>query len=611
MSLTSKAQQLDERMHNLGNETISLERDRYPLIGITGNFRDGDCTLAEGYFLSVLEAGGIPVIIPPFEKDYVLVETLDRIDGIILTGGADIDPDFLNEPRLESVSVNPRRDMQELMLVRLAVNRQIPLLGICRGIQVITASLGGGLYQDIEEQYGMFPVQHNPNQENKKPTHSVTLSEGSLLRELFKEERIEVNSFHHQAVRSVPSGFKVTARAADGIIEGMESDSLYPVLGVQWHPERMLLNNDRSMLPIFRWIVEQAWLFSRAKQVHEKIITLDSHCDTPMFFEIGARFYERDTRLKVSYDYVGEKTPDGSETFLYNPLVDLHKMTEGRVDCCFMAAYLKQHERDRDSLFMATAKAERLISLVKERVGECGDVVSMVYSPDDIRENKRWGKKSVALAIENGYALGLDIANVAHFRNLGVVYLTLCHNGDNDICDSSKGNGEHNGLSGFGREVVHEMNRTGMMVDLSHVSAKSFYDVLSISTSPVICSHSSSKFLCDHHRNLTDNQLRAIAQNNGVVQVCMYNNFISKDGSGTIRHAVNHILHMIDIMGIDHVGIGSDFDGGGSLIGLENASGYINLTREFISAGLSEPDIEKIWGLNLLRVWKLVIAGTR
>ncbi len=609
MSLNSKAQQLEYRLQSLGNKNIFPEIGHCPIIGITGNFREGESTLAEGYFLSVIEAGGAPVIIPPFDKDNALIDILDRIDGVILTGGADIDPDFFNETKLDSVSVNPRRDMQELMLVRLAMNRNIPILGICRGIQVIAASMGGGLFQDIEEQYGKFTLQHNPNEDIKEPKHSIIFSEDSLLRNLFGKERIEVNSFHHQAVRSVPEGFKVTARATDGIIEGIESERFFPIIGVQWHPERMLLNDDRSMIPLFKWLVEQAILFSRAKQIHEKIVTLDSHCDTPMFFEKGARLFERDTKLKINYDYVGERSPNDSNSFFYNPLVDIHKMTEGRIDCCFMVAYLKQQERDQDNLISATARAEHLISLIKKRVNECGDSLSIAYYPDDIQKNKILGKKSIVLAIENGYALGLDIANVAHFKNMGVAYITLCHNGDNDICDSSRGKGEHNGLSKFGRKIVHEMNLKGVMIDLSHASEKSFYDTLSISLSPVICSHSSSKFLCNHPRNLTDNQLKALAHNNGVVQVCMYDKFLRENGGGTVKNAIEHILHMVDIMGIDHVGIGSDFDGGGGILGLENASWYINLTRELISAGLSDLDIEKIWGLNFLRVWKQVISG--
>jgi microsomal dipeptidase-like Zn-dependent dipeptidase len=168
----------------------------------------------------------------------------------------------------------------------------------------------------------------------------------------------------------------------------------------------------------------------------------------------------------------------------------------------------------------------------------------------------------VVKGIENGYAIGHDIDNVDRFRSRGVAYMTLCHNGDNDICDSHKGNHEHNGLSDFGKQVVKRMNSVGMMVDLSHASEKSFWDALECSAKPIICSHSSSRALCDHTRNLTDDQMRALSRSGGVAQVCLYSGFLKKDGNASVVDAVRHIMHMIDVMGINHVGIGSDFDGG-------------------------------------------------
>ena len=215
--------------------------------------------------------------------------------------------------------------------------------------------------------------------------------------------------------------------------------------------------------------------------------------------------------------------------------------------------------------------------------------------------------KSVVLGIENGYAIAKDISNIAKYRDKGVAYMTLCHNGDNDICDSARGNIEHNGLSSFGREVVAEMNRVGMMIDLSHASEKTFYDVLECSNVPVICSHSSSRLLCDHPRNLTDNQMRALAAKGGVAQVCLYSGFLKKGGGATVDDAVKHIVHMVDVMGIDSVGIGSDFDGGGGLPGLEDASRFNSLTRRLMREGFSDDDLSKIWGRNFIRVWKQII----
>jgi microsomal dipeptidase-like Zn-dependent dipeptidase/gamma-glutamyl-gamma-aminobutyrate hydrolase PuuD len=581
----TKAEQLEAGLRNLdsGVEALGFHA---PVIGISGNFREGDCTLAQAYFMSVVEAGGTPVVIPSYDDDKALVSLLDTLDGIVLSGGADIDPDYLGEEPLDCVSVNPRRDRQELTLVHLAADRKIPVLGICRGIQILTAALGGKLYQDIKTQHDRPCIEHSQTIARGLPSHNVQLEKDSLLYSLFGKETLAVNSFHHQAVKEVPKGFRVTAVAPDGIIEGMESTSFLPILGVQWHPECFLMENDRTMMPIFDWLISQASLFRRAKELHRKTIILDSHCDSPMLFDEGARFCDRNPQM----------------------LVDLHKMTAGRQDASFMVAYLKQEARDAESLKAATAKADRLLTLIEERIAECKGYAAIANTPDELWHNKFNGKKSVVKGIENGYAVGLDIDNVDRFRSRGVAYMTLCHNGDNDICDSHKGNQEHNGLSGFGKRVVERMNRVGMMVDLSHASEKSFWDALECSSKPIICSHSSSRALCDHTRNLTDEQMRALAASGGVAQVCMYSGFLKKEEDATVEDAVRHIMHMIDVMGIDHVGIGSDFDGGGGLPGLEDASWFVSLTGRLMAQGLSDHDLSLVWGGNFLNVWRANIG---
>jgi microsomal dipeptidase-like Zn-dependent dipeptidase len=273
-----------------------------------------------------------------------------------------------------------------------------------------------------------------------------------------------------------------------------------------------------------------------------------------------------------------------------------------------MVAYLHQYERDTESLKAAVSKADRLLSLIDERIGECAGYAAIATTPDELWQNKFKGIKSVVKGIENGYAVGLDIDNVDRFRSRGVSYMTLCHNGDNDICDSHKGNHEHNGLSDFGREVVARMNRVGMMVDLSHASEKSFWDALECSSKPIICSHSSSRALCDHTRNLTDEQMRALASSGGVAQVCLYSGFLKKGGNATVDDALRHITHMIDVMGVDHVGIGSDFDGGGGLPGLEDASWFVTLTERLMAEGLSDDDLSLVWGRNFLSVWSANIG---
>ena len=211
------------------------------------------------------------------------------------------------------------------------------------------------------------------------------------------------------------------------------------------------------------------------------------------------------------------------------------------------------------------------------------------------------------LGIENGLALETDLHNVAHFAQRGVTYITLCHNGDNAICDSARQSlCTHNGVSDFGAKVITEMNRLGVMVDLSHGVEKSFYDALDISTKPIVCSHSNCKALCDVPRNLTDEQMRALAAKGGVAHITLYNGFLRVSGEADILDAMAHLEHAIGVMGIDHVGLGTDFDGDGGICGLANSSELINFTVQLLKRKYSETDIEKIWGGNWLRVMEQV-----
>ena len=561
---------------------------RRPIIGITGNYNTGKCTLLEGYYRSVLEAGGTPLIIPPFDDTDAMVSLLDRVDALILSGGGDINPLYLGEePSRELGGINPARDWHELMLVRLAANRQIPILGICRGMQVMMASLGGQLYQDIYKE-ASATLKHSQDTDRHVCTHTVRLAQGSRLAQIFETITLPVNSFHHQAVKEAAPGFAVSALSPDGIIEAVESTQHKSMIGVQWHPECMILGGDRSMMPLFEWIVSEARSFGEARELHCRMLTLDTHCDTPMKFDQQIRFDSRDPRI----------------------LVDLHKMNEGRLDATIMVAYLRQLERDPASLDAAFSKADRLLNEIVTMVAQNTDSVAIAYTPDDLYCLKEEGKRALMLGIENGYAIGNDPKRVEHFRQRGVVYMTLCHNGDNDLCDSARGNHEHGGLSPLGRTVISEMNRVDMMVDLSHAAESSFFQAIEASRTPIVCSHSSARALCDHPRNLTDDQLRALAASGGVAQVCLYDGFLRKEGGATIDDAVRHIVHMVNVAGIDHVGIGTDFDGDGGIIGCADASEVINLTRRLRAEGFTRKDIEKLWGGNFLRVMKQVQANS-
>ncbi|MBR5194377.1 MAG: membrane dipeptidase, partial [Bacteroidaceae bacterium] len=415
-------------------------------------------------------------------------------------------------------------------------------------------------------------------------SHMVVIEKETLMHSLFKTDTIAVNSFHHQAIKEPAPGFRVCARAADGVIEAMESTEYKSMLGVQWHPECFILKDDECMMPLFHWLIKEASSFKEAKRLHDRILTLDSHCDTPMFFDQQIDFASRDPKI----------------------LVDLYKMTEGKLDATIMVAYLKQLELTDEALLAATAKADRILNEIEAMVAKSCSYVDIAYTPADLYRLKAEGKKAIMLGIENGYAIGNDISNIERFRNRGVVYMTLCHNGNNQLCGSARFNNEGMGVNAFGEQVIKEMNRVGMMVDISHAGEQTFYDALNISSKPIVASHSSARALCNHPRNLTDAQLKALADKGGVAQVTLYSGFLKEQGMATIQDAIDHLNHMVNIMGIEHVGIGTDFDGDGGITGCASASELINFTRCLLKERYSEADIRRIWGGNFLRVMEEV-----
>ena len=547
--------------------------DRRPVVGITGNYGELTCKLGEGYYKQIVRAGGTPLIIPPLTDEATILETLERVDALLLSGGADINPLFMGEepqPRLGDICAE--RDLPELLITRLAFNRQLPILGICRGIQTLAVALGGKVAQDL----GDSLLKHSQDADRSEPTHSVAIAEGSSLRTTFDSDRLFVNSFHHQALTAPGPRLKVTATAPDGIIEAVESTEHKPVIGVQWHPECM----GDDGLPLFQWLVREAETFRQVKVLHSRVLTLDTHCDTPMLFPQGIDFATRDDRL----------------------LVDLHKMTEGRLDATIMVAYLPQKGTTNPKAY-----ADSIFDRIEQIVAANSDYLALARTPADLWSNKKAGHKSIMLGIENGLALEDDLENLDHFKKRGVVYITLCHNGDNSLCDSAKGESTWGGVSPFGADVIRRMNELGIMVDLSHAHEKSFYDALDISRLPIVCSHSSARALCDHPRNLTDDQMRALARKGGVCQITLYPGFLKSQASeATILDAMAHLDHAIGVMGVDHVGLGTDFDGDGGVPGLADASELTNFTRQLLARRFSEDDIQKIWGGNFLRVMEEV-----
>lgn len=600
------------------------EGHKQPVIGLTSNYNDSNEMLAKAYYEQVIRAGATPLLIPPTADRNVIVGVLDHIDGLLLTGGADVNPLWVGEepsPRLHNI--NARRDLSELLLTRLAANRQIPILGICRGIQVLAMALDGTVQQDIYENYlptgpagslGPSTIKHSQDAVQAEPTHTVRIERDSILFSLYHKERMAVNSFHHQAVKDPGARFRTTAVAPDGVIEAIESTEFKSIMGVQWHPEHLGGEGQR----LFRWLADEAAEFQKAKDVHRRVLTLDTHCDTPMFFPQGVDFGRRDPRI----------------------LVDLHKMSDGRQDAVTMAAYLPQPKMgetfsskiDLAGIMRYNPRlAEKYVSNLQTTVGISGSSISPAHyadlifdkieeivkanqrylsiarRPSDLYEDKRKGRKSILFAIENGLALEHDLANVKHFAQRGVTYITLCHNGDNDLCDSARGCKTHDGVSDFGEKAIREMNRCGIMVDLSHAAEKSFWDALDISAKPIVCSHANCRALCDHPRNLTDDQLRALAQKGGVAHITLYHGFLRKEGGeATVLDAIAHLEHAIRVMGIDHVGIGTDFDGDGGVRGFADSSEVIAFTRRLLQRRYSERDIEKIWGGNWLRVMAAV-----
>ena len=573
------------------------------IVGISGNFRadDGQILLAKAYAEAVAQAGACPVILPPVSDGQMIADTLDRLDGIVFSGGADFSPEYIGEDPLPGLdSFNPVRDANEFPMLKMALERQMPVLGICRGEQLLGLATGGKIWQDLPSQTGK--TGHSQDAPRPEATHRVNVLPGTLLESILGENTLSVNSFHHQAVREIAPTFRVCAYSEDGVIEAIESTEYKPILGVQWHPE-CLTESQPVNRKLFKWISDEAALYRKARNIQDKAVSIDFHCDVPMFFDGDYDLYSGGTNARGNMDFSAK----GDEKLEQVPsCVDLRKMRLAGQDAAVMAAYIRQGARDEAGLKAATAKAENLLEDLRSRVARYSDVAGIARTPEDIIRLKEQGKTAVVQGIENGYALAGDIDLVDRFAGQGIVYITLCHNGHNDICDSASGqeNPEHGGLSEFGRKVVERMNRNGVLVDVSHASEKTFYDAIETSGAPIVASHSSVWNLCRHRRNLKDEQIKLLAEKGGVMGICFYDCFLAEGREATVKDIVEHIKYVKNLVGVDHVGIGTDFDGGGGVKGCNNSAEMICLTRELLREGFSEEDIIKILGGNFLRVMK-------
>ena len=558
-----------------------------PFIGISLGYSDKKNSVNNTYINSILKNGGVPYLIPVTDDVEVLRQIVAQLDGIVFTGGEDFAPAYYGKEEHEKLGeVNVTRDTYDLTLLKLATDRNIPTLGICRGLQLINVGMGGTLYQDLPAEKPS-DINHRQEEEGTVPTHSVSVVEGSVMHNIFGKQEIQVNTFHHQAIDKLAPGLKIVGWSNDSVPELIEAYPHRQILGTQFHPEIFTAAGDALMGKLFKFLVNKADTFKMAKDIHTRILSVDTHTDTPLWF----------TRGNFS---VGMRKSNQ---------VSIQKMEEGKLDAQFLAAFLAQKELDEASSQKAVEKCHKMIEGIYADVAKYKDECGIALTEEDARRLKAEGKKAFFIGIENGYAIGKDIKNVKKYKDMGVQYMTLSHSYDNDICNSSSNTADASkGLTAFGRKVVKEMNKVGMMIDVSHVSEGTFWDVIKLSKDPIFASHSSVRALCDHDRNLTDDQLRALAKNGGVIQICIYGGYLNKnEKEASVDDVVRHIDHAVKVAGIDHVGIGSDFDGGGGVLGCKGDNDMINITVKLIEKGYSEEDLRKIWGGNFFRVMNQVI----
>jgi len=389
-------------------------------------------------------------------------------------------------------------------------------------------------------------------------------------------------------------------------------------------------------------------LIERAKGIHERVITLDTHCDI---------------NIKNFTDSINYTQDLGSQ-------VNLPKMKAGGLDVAWFIVYTGQDTLTDEGYKKAYDNAMSKFDAIHKLVEDIApDQIELAVTSDDVRRISAAGKKAAMIGIENGYPVGTDITNVEKFYNLGARYMSLSHNGHSQLCDSNTGEEDdiwlHNGVSELGKEVIKEMNRLGMMIDVSHPSKESMKQMIELSKAPIIASHSSARALCNHSRNLDDEQLEWMKENGGVIQTVAFQTYTNTEKNDARNEAiksirkdvavslgatwydwadmktlsdadkeafydvrgeiikladdkanqltdfpakvnvsdfVDHIDYMVKKIGLKHVGISSDFDGGGGVEGWSDASETFNVTLELVKRGYTEEQIEMLWSGNLLRV---------
>ena len=580
------------------NEELEMRNEEFKLrIGISSGWWEEAHRLVPAYVQCIIDAGATPVVFPVTDNEQILNNLLDIVDGLLLTGGGDIDPKYWGEELMpQSGKPCALRDEFDLALVRLARRRCMPVLGICRGMQAMNIEFGGDIYQDIyaqiegktrdtrheievdNENYKLLKHSQG-DQPRSEVAHTVELAPGSLIAKVMGKMVVGVNTFHHQSLRKIAPSCCAMGFAPDSIVEAIEVPG-YKMIGVQWHPEN-LYKEYPEQKALFDWLMDEAAVYSRAREIHRTSPVVDTHTDTPMVWTETTDLGVRQNPDEVKVDFV--------------------KMKDGDVACTFMVAYLPQVPLDAPDYKQKAEDAHNVAVDTFKRLREQVD-----KSPELVQFDSENGGVNIRFGLENGFALAGDIRNVEKFYNMGVRYVTLCHNGDNDLCDSARGNNTHGGLSDFGREVIREMNRLGMMVDVSHAADSTIEQAIEFSNQPIIATHTSAKALCDHPRNMSDELIVKLAKSGGRIHVCLYNYFLAKDGNADINTICDHIDHMVKLVGSEYVGVGSDFDGGGGVLGCNDTSELINITMEFIRRGYRDEDIKNIMGAGFVKYYEKI-----